>query len=94
MPNLSKILVVEDNPLLLLDLWERLAGPCEEPAMFDDFPSFPTQTVAEDLATLLEVVQADGTAQVIAVDLTDPALGVPVVKVLVPGRATDVEAMG
>jgi ribosomal protein S12 methylthiotransferase accessory factor YcaO len=32
--------------------------------------------------------------QVIAVDLTHPALGVPVVKVIVPGLATDVEAMG
>jgi ribosomal protein S12 methylthiotransferase accessory factor YcaO len=31
---------------------------------------------------------------VIVVDLTHPALGVPVVKVIVPGRATDVEAMG
>jgi ribosomal protein S12 methylthiotransferase accessory factor YcaO len=28
------------------------------------------------------------------VDLTHPALGVPVVKVLVPGRATDIGAMG
>jgi len=32
--------------------------------------------------------------QVIAVDLTHEQLGVPVVKVIVPGRATDVEALG
>jgi hypothetical protein len=31
---------------------------------------------------------------VIAVDLTHPKLRVPVVKVIVPGRATDLEALG
>jgi ribosomal protein S12 methylthiotransferase accessory factor YcaO len=31
---------------------------------------------------------------VIVVDLTHPELRVPVVKVIVPGRATDIEAMG
>jgi ribosomal protein S12 methylthiotransferase accessory factor YcaO len=37
---------------------------------------------------------AAGSPQVLVVDLSRPALGVPVVKVLVPGRACDVEAMG
>ena len=32
--------------------------------------------------------------QVIAVDVTVPALGVPVVKVIVPGRAADVDMLG
>ena len=35
-----------------------------------------------------------GCEQVIVVDLTHPELGVPVAKVIVPGRATDVEALG
>jgi hypothetical protein len=32
--------------------------------------------------------------QVIVVDLTHPQIEVPTVKVIVPGRATDVEALG
>ena len=77
------------DPDLLADLWQRLAAPCDEPVLFDDLPRFETTGLGVDLETLV-----DGLAQVIVVDVTHPQLKVPAVKVLVPGRATDVEALG
>ncbi len=82
------------DPDILADLWERMAAPCDTPALFDDFPTRSTRTIDEDLEVMLDAVTADGSAQVIVVDLTHDTLGVPVAKVIVPGRATDIEAMG
>jgi ribosomal protein S12 methylthiotransferase accessory factor len=79
---------------VLLDLWERLAAPCDEPTMFEDLPRFDAPTLGGGLAALVERVVESGAPQIVAVDLTHPTLGVPVVKVLVPGRAIDLEAMG
>ncbi|MBA2544318.1 MAG: YcaO-like family protein [Deltaproteobacteria bacterium] len=80
---------------VVLEVWERLAAPCDEPTMFDDLPRFDAPTLGCGLADLVaRVVESGGAAQVIAVDLTHPKLRVPVAKVLVPGRATDLEAMG
>lgn len=77
------------DPALLAALWARFSAPCDEPVAFDALPRRAARTLGEALARLVATQR-----QVIAVDLTHPALGVPVVKVLVPGRATDVEAMG
>ncbi|MFN0248036.1 MAG: YcaO-like family protein [Kofleriaceae bacterium] len=82
------------DPHVLADLWERMAAPCDTPALFDDLPTRVTRSIDEDLDVMLEAVTRDGSSQVIVVDLTHPDLDVPVVKVLVPGRATDIEAMG
>ncbi len=82
------------DPEVLADLWERMASPCDTPALFDDLPTRTTRTIDEDLEVMLEAVTADGSTQVIVVDITHPELQVPVVKVIVPGRATDIEAMG
>ena len=84
------------DPELLADLWDRLAAPCDEPASFDELADTAAHTrdLGHDLEVLLARLAEAGYAQVIAVDLTHPDLGVPVVKVLVPGLATDVEAMG
>ncbi|MBA3541597.1 MAG: YcaO-like family protein [Deltaproteobacteria bacterium] len=90
------------DPELLADLWERLTAPSDEPVAFDDLPAARSAArstarsagLGDDLAILVERVRAGGHPQIIAVDLTHPALGVPVVKVVVPGLATDVEAMG
>lgn len=70
------------DPELMAELWERLTSPCDEPVVFDDLP----QTTFDELLAAQE--------QVIVVDLTHPKLRVPCVKVLIPGRATDVEALG
>lgn len=77
------------DPELLAVLWRRFSAPCDEPVAFDDLPRLAARTLGDAVEQL-----ARAERQVIAVDLTHPALGVPVVKVLVPGRAIDVEAMG
>lgn len=77
------------DPELLADIWERLAAPCDDPALFDDLPRIDAPSLGVALEELVARVD-----DVIVVDLTHPELGVPVVKVLVPGRATDIEAMG
>jgi ribosomal protein S12 methylthiotransferase accessory factor len=77
------------DPELLADLWQQLAAPCDEPVAFDELPRLDTRGLGEDLEALVAMCE-----QVIVVDLTHPELRVPVVKVIVPGRATDVEALG
>ncbi|MDQ3335405.1 MAG: YcaO-like family protein [Myxococcota bacterium] len=78
------------DPEVLADLWERLASPCDEPASFDELERLEPTSLGHALEILVERVAG----QVIVVDLTHPKLRVPVVKVIAPGRATDVEAMG
>ena len=77
------------DPELLAAEWARLAAPCETPVDFADLPRHATRSLGEDLELLVGRLD-----EVIVVDVTHPALGVPVVKVIVPGRATDLEAMG
>jgi YcaO-like protein with predicted kinase domain len=78
------------DPDVLADLWERLAAPCDEPVSFDELERLEPKSLGHALEILVERVAG----QVIVVDLTHPKLRVPVVKVIAPGRATDVEAMG
>jgi YcaO-like protein with predicted kinase domain len=77
------------DPELLAEIWERVTSPSDEPATFDELPRIEAASLGDGLGQLVARV-----GQVVAVDLTHPALRVPVVKVIVPGRATDVEAMG
>ena len=77
------------DPELLAELWQQLAAPCDEPVVFADLPRLATRGLGEDLEALVGLCE-----QVIVVDITHPVLRVPVVKVIVPGRATDVEALG
>jgi ribosomal protein S12 methylthiotransferase accessory factor len=77
------------DPALLAALWQRFSAPCDEPVAFDDLPQLAAATLGDALDQLVA-----GQRQVVVVDLTHPAIGVPVVKVLVPGRATDIGAMG
>lgn len=78
------------DPDVLRDLWERLATPCDDPVDARDLPRHATRGLGEDLDVLVGLAGNS----VIAVDLTLAELGVPVAKVIVPGRATDVEALG
>jgi len=77
------------DPRRLAALWQRFSAPCDEPVGFDELPRRTARTLGDAVEQLVATQR-----QVIAVDLTHPALGVPVVKVIVPGVATDVEAMG
>lgn len=51
---------------------------------FADVPSVQLSSVEEEVAWLLERFERAGFSQVVAVDLTRPELGVPVVRVVVP----------
>src|SRR5262249_52043206 len=73
------------DPELVGAMWARAATPCDEPVLFDDLPRHTTRGIGEDLVALVELVRDAGNAQVIAIDLTHPELGVPVAKVIVPG---------
>src|SRR5262249_55346284 len=77
------------DPQLVAAEWRRLAAPCDEPVMFDDLPSFTAASLGDALEQLVARLP-----EVIVVDLTHQSLRVPVVKVIVPGLATDVEALG
>ncbi|MCY1001686.1 YcaO-like family protein [Myxococcus sp. MISCRS1] len=74
-------------------LRKRLA---EEPAVreFQQAPHHDADTFEEDLAWVLAKVRSVGASQVVAVDLTKPELGLPVVRVVVPGLETTHEAPG
>lgn len=61
---------------------ELAATPCSE--SFVSRP-LPAGTLQADLRALVSAVRAVGVAEIVVVDLTDPALGVPVVRVLTPG---------
>lgn len=82
------------NPDILRAMWERLTQPCDEPVMFDDLPAYTPRGLGHALDMAVELACVAGAEQIIAVDLTHPVLKVPVAKVIVPGRATDVESLG
>lgn len=90
------------DPELHAHVWAQLASPCDEPVVFADLPDAATADLADDLAALRAALVrwSDATSRrggepvVAIVDLDHPRLGVPVVKVIVPGLASDVEAMG
>ncbi len=48
-------------------------------------PSFPADSVDEDVRRILLMLRGAGIEQAIAVDLTQDSIGIPVVKVIVPG---------
>jgi ribosomal protein S12 methylthiotransferase accessory factor len=52
---------------------------------FRDVPSRDSETFGEDLAWVLGQLRGVGVERVIAVDLTRPDLGVPVIRVVIPG---------
>ena len=58
-----------------------------EPALrhFHDAPDHPGATLDEDVAWELERLRAAGLHQIVAVDLTRPELGIPVVRMVIPG---------
>ena len=52
---------------------------------FRDVPTYDSRTCAEDLAWMLDRLRAVGVREAMAVDLTRPEIGVPVVRVVIPG---------
>ena len=52
---------------------------------FRDVPTYNSRTCADDLAWMLDRLRTVGIGEVMAVDLTRPEFGVPVVRVVIPG---------
>lgn len=85
------------DPELLEVIWADLTAPAPGVVTRVDFrtarrhdgPSFEA-----DVGTVLDRLEAVGVRSAIVVDLSRPELAIPVVKVLIPGRATRVELMG
>jgi YcaO-like protein with predicted kinase domain len=74
--------------------WGLLTSPPDESVDLRAGESLTTPTFAGDVAALIQALRDAGAQQVVVVDLARPELGVPVVKVLVPGRANDLAWMG
>jgi ribosomal protein S12 methylthiotransferase accessory factor len=63
-----------------------LLAPSPGPARaFEQVPSFESAAIEDDLAWMLARLRGAGIDQVVAVDLTRAAIGVPVARVIVPG---------
>jgi ribosomal protein S12 methylthiotransferase accessory factor len=83
------------DPALLAEVWDRYAAPPDESIDARECPRPPRDRRVEAvLAHLLTRLADAGTPEVLVVDLRRPGLDVPVVKVLVPGRANRVTEMG
>jgi len=68
------------------------AGPASR--AFDDAPTFDGASLDADVAWLLERLRAAGIAEVVAVDLTHEEIGIPVVRVVIPGLEHPPDAPG
>jgi len=66
-------------------LCEGLLQSFAPPRAFAEVPDFESRTVGDDLRWILARLRAAGIDQVVAVDLSRPAIGVPVVRIIVPG---------
>jgi ribosomal protein S12 methylthiotransferase accessory factor len=79
---------------LLTAIWADVTAPAAEPVDFRDAPHLDGDSFEDDVAVILARLAAAGSPQAIVVDLSRPELGIPVVKTLIPGRATRVDLMG
>jgi ribosomal protein S12 methylthiotransferase accessory factor len=72
------------DPDLLQAMWDEITGHPSD-VRLDAQPSRAAETFEGDLRLLLDAVRRVGIEQVAVVDLTRPDIGLPVVKVIVPG---------
>jgi putative methanogenesis marker protein 1 len=71
-------------------------SPSDEVRM-SDFPEFDTKDILEDIEVVLDHLLDRGFERVVAVELTRPELGIPVVRMIIPGMeiyAMDMDRMG
>jgi YcaO-like protein with predicted kinase domain len=62
-----------------------------EPHLFHAVPSFAAEDLGEDLRQELECLRSAGITRVVAVDLTRPDFGIPVVRVVIPVLEGDIK---
>lgn len=88
--DLSMDLYDPEDALARLERFKRGTTGRAPTRRFEETPTFCADTFEEDLAHELEQLERCGLSQVVVVDLTQPELGIPVVRTVVPG----LEAMG
>ena len=59
-----------------------------EKKRFSEIRSYPSKDLLDDLKLILNSLKKAGLKRVIIVDLTNPEIGVPVVRAIVPGMET------
>ncbi len=79
---------------VLRRIWRRYAAPPDVSIDARDYPRPRFTDLGAALATLVAALAAAGSPEVLVADLRQPGFDVPVVKVLVPGRATALEGLG
>ncbi len=72
------------DPELLTAIWDEITSAPSDTRV-DARPSLARDTFEDDLGCLLDAVRAVGVQQVVVVDLTRADIGLPVVRVVVPG---------
>jgi YcaO-like protein with predicted kinase domain len=60
-----------------------------EPDSFHEVPTFAADDLCRDLRWELERLQSTGITRVVAIDLTRPDFGIPIVRVVIPGLEGD-----
>jgi ribosomal protein S12 methylthiotransferase accessory factor len=75
----------EDNVRTRLALDELRSGAERPTRSFGDLPTFDGPTAEADLTWVRGRMRAAGFDQVLVVELTDPRIAIPVVRVIVPG---------
>jgi YcaO-like protein with predicted kinase domain len=84
-PSEYKKSALEKLGAALLDYRSSRAEPCS----FADVSSFETDDLAVEVRWELERLRQAGAERVIAVDLTRPEFGIPVVRIVIPGLEGD-----
>ena len=81
------------NPDLLQQFREEFRTPLT-PVDFREIRGYEATSCEDDLAFLLNALAQAGLEEALAVDLTQPGLGIPVARVIVPGLEAAHEAPG
>jgi YcaO-like protein with predicted kinase domain len=82
------------DPDMVAAVWAHVHRPVRRAVDLAKAPRRATPSFEGDVAVLVAALAAAGAGEVVVVDLTRSEWRLPVVKVLIPGRATDVANMG
>jgi ribosomal protein S12 methylthiotransferase accessory factor len=73
------------DPALLEGMWDEITAGSATATRWTGEPSLSTDSFEGDLRLLLAALEKAGLTSAIVVDLSRPEVGIPVVKVIVPG---------
>jgi ribosomal protein S12 methylthiotransferase accessory factor len=83
--DLSRETYLQQQDPVYLRRQRQLVQESDPHRRLDSVPSYYSDTFADDIAWLLERLQTAGMDQVVLVDLTIAELGIPVMRVVIPG---------